>query len=80
MRKILTKKFWSQGTSMGPSGSRSGADVPLGACQFQILVIWGPNEPPILVALQGQAKSLKPVPSRSGKYLRREVKGIIMLM
>ena len=66
MRKILTKKFWSQGTSPGSSGSGSWADVRPGACQFQILVIWGPNEPPVLVALQGQAKSLKPFPSRSG--------------
>ena len=70
MRKILTKKFWSQGTSLGSSGSGSWADVRPRACQFQILVIWGPNEPPVLVALQGQAKSLKPFPSRSGAQKR----------
>ena len=63
MRKILTKKFWSQGTSQGSLGSGSGADVRLGACQFQILVIWGPHEPPVLVALQAQAKKLKTVPA-----------------
>ena len=63
MIKKLTKKFWSQGTSQGSPGSGSGADVRLGACQFQILVIWGPHEPPVLVALQAQAKKLKTVPA-----------------
>ena len=63
MRKILTQKFWSQGTSQGSPGSGSGADVRLGACQLQILVIWGPHEPLVLVALQGQAKKLKTIPA-----------------
>ena len=33
--------------------------VRRGACRFQILVIWGPYDFPVLVACQGQAKNLK---------------------
>ena len=59
MRKILTKKFWSQGTSLGYLGPGSQQDVIVGACQFQILVIWGPYEASVLVACPDQAKNLK---------------------
>ena len=59
MRKILTKIFWSQGTSQGSSGPGSQADVGLGACRFQILVIWALNEPPALTACETHAKNPK---------------------
>ena len=59
MRKILTKKFWSQGTPLGSLGPLSQADVNLGFSRFQFLVIWGLNKHPMIVTYQGQAKSLK---------------------
>ena len=73
MRKILTKKFGSQGTSIGSSGSRSRADVPLGACQFQILVIWGPYKASVLVACPDQAKNLKTAGAWCGIYPRKTI-------
>ena len=65
MRKFLTKKFWSQGTSPGSLGPGSREALGLGACRLQISVIWGPYEPPVPLVFHEQAKSLKPVPSRS---------------
>ena len=65
MTKILTKKFWSQGTSLGSLGPGSREALGLGACWLQIPVIWGPYEPPVPVVFHEQAKSLKPIPSRS---------------
>ena len=61
MRKLLTKKFRSQGTSWGCPGPGSQKALGLGACRLQILVIWGPNEPPVLVAPQAQAEKLKTI-------------------
>ena len=58
MRKILTQKFWSQGTPLGSLGPGSQADLGLGPCHFQILVIWGPIDPPEMVAFQSHAKKL----------------------
>ena len=60
-RNILMQKFWSHGTSVGHLGPVSQEDLGLGACQLQFLVIWGSCEPPVLVALQEQAKSLKTI-------------------
>ena len=59
MRKFLTENFWSHGTPLGYLGAGSQEALGLGACRFQILVIWGPYDFPVLVACQGQAKSLK---------------------
>ena len=64
MRKFLTKKFWSHGTPLGYLGAGSQADLSLGPCRFQILIIWGPYDFPVLVALQAQAENLKPIRSR----------------
>ena len=64
----MTKKFWSLGTPLGYLGSGSQLDLGLGACRFQILVIWGLNESPVLVALQGQAKNPKAVGAWCGLY------------
>ena len=68
MRKILTKKFWSQGTLLGSPGLGSQADLILGFSRFQILVIWGPYEGPAPVACQGTAKNLKPTGAWCAKY------------
>ena len=59
MRKILRQKFWSLGTPLGSLGPGSQGDVRPRACKCQIQVIWGPCEPPVLVALQGQAENPK---------------------
>ena len=64
MRKILTKFFWSHGTPLGYLGAESQADLGLGACRFQILVIWGPYDFPVLVAPHEQAKNLKTAGAR----------------
>ena len=56
MRKILRKKFWSQGTALGSLGPGSQEALGLGPCRFQILVIWGPYEASVLVACLCQAK------------------------
>ena len=57
LRKILTKKFWSQGTPLGSLGPGSQEALGLGPCQFQILVIWGPYDPPVLLVFQTHAKN-----------------------
>ena len=59
LRKILTKNFWSQGTLLGSPGPGSQADVGLGFCRFQFLVIWGPHEGPAPLVSQGTPKNLK---------------------
>ena len=64
MRKFLTENFWSHGTPLGYLGAGSQEALGLGACRFQILVIWGPYDFPVLVACQGQAKNLKTAGAR----------------
>ena len=59
MRKFLHQKFWSHGTPLGSLGALSQQDTILGAGQLQIPVIWGPYEPPVVVALDTQAEILK---------------------
>ena len=59
MRKILSKKFWSHGTPLGYMGPLFQRDVRLGAWNLQIPFIWGPVDPPGLVAPQVNAKILK---------------------
>ena len=44
-----------------------------GACQCQILVIWGPCEPPMLVAPQAQAENLKTAGSRCAASTLRKL-------
>ena len=58
-RKKLIKNFWSHGTSLGYLGPESQEALGLGACRFQIQVIWGQNESPVLMAFQDQAKNPK---------------------
>ena len=62
MRKIVSEKFWSQGTSLGSMGPLTKRDVRLGFHQLQILVIWGPYRHPDIVACQGHAKTPKLIP------------------
>ena len=66
MRNFLTKFFWSHGTSLGSPGSLSQGDVLPGFCRFQILVIWGPYESPVLVACPRHSKSPKTAGARCG--------------
>ena len=65
-RKFLRPKNWSQGTSLGSLGPLSFKALGPGFDQGQILFIWGPCEPPVLVALHGQAKSPKTAGAGSG--------------
>ena len=59
MIKILDQKFWSHGTPLGSLGPLSQQDTILGAGQLQILVVWGPCEPPVVAALKTQAENPK---------------------
>ena len=69
MRKILSKIFWSHGTPLGYMGPLFQRDVRLGAWYLQIPFIWGPVDPPGLVAPQVNAKTLKSVGSWCGPQL-----------
>ena len=51
---------------MGPGSLEA---LGLGFCQFQILVIWGPYESPVLVACQGHSKSPKTAGARCDMFL-----------
>ena len=62
----FTKNFWSHGTPLGYLGAGSQEAPGLGACRFQILVIWGPNDPPVLVVSHGDAKNPNTVGSWCG--------------
>ena len=73
MRKFVTKFFWSHGSVLGYLGPVSQQDPPLGFSRFQFLVIWGPNELPVLVASQTQAKKLKSIPAWC-EYVRQKWK------
>ena len=66
MRKFLDQKILSHGTSLGYLGSKSQADVGLGACRLQFLVIWGPSELPVPMKFHANAKNLKTVGSWCG--------------
>ena len=59
MRKILDQKFWSHGTPLESLGPLSQQDTILGAGQLQILVIWGPYEPTVIVAPETHAENPK---------------------
>ena len=59
MRKFLDQKFWSHGTDLGSLGPLSQQDTILGAGQLQILVIWGPYEPTVVVAPETHAENPK---------------------
>ena len=66
MRKILDQKFWSHGTPLGSLGPLSQQDTILGAGQLQILVMWGPCEPPVVEALKTQAENPKTAGQQCG--------------
>ena len=59
MRKFWRQKIWSHGTPLGSLGPLSQQDTILGAGQLQILVMWGPCEPPVVAALKTQAENPK---------------------
>ena len=59
MRKFLSQKFWSHGTSLGSLGPLSQGDVHPGFSRPQFLVIWGPYNYPGIVACLEQAENPK---------------------
>ena len=59
MRKFLGQKFWSHGTPLGSLGSLSQGDVSLWFDWHYFLVIRGPCDHPVIVALHAQAEILK---------------------
>ena len=59
MRKFFGQKFWSHGTPLGSLGSLSQGDVSLWFDWHYFLVIWGPCDHPVIVALHAQAEILK---------------------
>ena len=59
MRKFLSQKFWSHGTSLGSLGPLSQGDVHPGFSRPQFLVIWGPYNYPGIVACLVQAENPK---------------------
>ena len=62
--KILTKKIWSQGTPLGSLGPGSQEALGLGPCRLQIVVIWGPDDTPVLVVFHVNAKN----PNTAGSW------------
>ena len=73
MRKILGRKFWSLGTPLGSLGPLSQGDVIVGPYGLQIPVIWGPYEPPVLVACQATAENPKSVGSWCEKCSKPQI-------
>ena len=59
MRKFLDQKFWSHGTPLGSLGPLTQQDTILGAGQLQILVIWSPYEPTVVVGPETHAENPK---------------------
>ena len=59
MRKVLDPNYWSHGTPLGSFGALSQQDTILGAGQLQILVMWGPYRPYVVMALETHAENLK---------------------
>ena len=57
VRIILMEKFWSHGTPLGSLGPGSQEALGLGPRRFQILVIWGPYDPPVPLLFQTHAKN-----------------------
>ena len=62
--KFLGPKIWPHGTPLGSLGLLSQEAPILGFDQHQILVIWGPYEPPVVVALETFAENPKTAGSR----------------
>ena len=59
MRKFLSQKFWSHGTSLGSLGPLSQGDVYPGFSRPKFLVIWGPYNYSGMVACLEQAENPK---------------------
>ena len=55
----MTKIFGPMGHPLGCLGALSQQDTILGAGQLQILVIWGPYRPSVVMALETHAENLK---------------------
>ena len=68
MRKFSRQKIWSHGTPLGSLWPLSREAPILGAVQLQILVIWGPYELPVVVALETQAQNPKTAGQQCGNF------------
>ena len=64
MRQILTKKFWSHGTTLGYLGSLNPKTLDRMFSNLVFLVLWGAFEAPVKVATLFRTKRLKTFPSR----------------
>ena len=64
MRKFLSKKYWSLGTSLGSLGPLSQGDVILGFGRTWFLVILGPYSHFFIVACPGHAENPKLIAAR----------------
>ena len=64
VRKFLSQKFWSLGTSLGSLGPLSQGDVILGFGRPQFLVILGPYSHFFIVACPGHAENPKLIAAR----------------
>ena len=69
MRNFLRPKFWSHRTPLWYLGPVSQEALGLGACRLLFLVIWGPYDPPELVALHVYARNLKTILPWCGYFL-----------
>ena len=67
MRKFLRQKFLSHGTPLGYLGPGSWKAFIPEFFRNHFLVIWGPNDPPVLVRPQEKAKNLRTSPSGSDR-------------
>ena len=64
MRQILTKNFWSHGTTLGYLGSLNLKTLDRMFSNLVFLVLWGAFEAPVKVATLFRTKRLKTFPSR----------------
>ena len=69
MRKILTQKFWSLGTSMGSMGSVSQKGPPEIFSNVVFLHPWGPNKAPSNAFDPSLAEKLITVPTRCDNHI-----------
>ena len=71
----MNQNFWSHGTPIGSLGPLSGEDPILGFDQHRIPVIWGPYEPPVVVALETFAEN----PKMAGSRCAHDIKTLVEL-
>ena len=80
MRKILTQKFWSLGTSLGSMGSLSQKGPPEIFSNVVFLHPWGQNKAPNNAFEPLLEKKLKTVPTRCGTFCMAKLKWQVELL